>query len=236
VAPNHLTITNISILVVPNISPRECLFRLYSTHYLPRHPFPLSLHSTPLLYPHARHRSQPGRSTCRSICAATAETSEQQLPKHLRSICAASVEASVQQLPKHLRSTCRNICAASVEAPAQHLPKHLRSTCRSICAATAETSAQHLPKHLRSICRSTCRSICAATAETSAQQLPKHLRSNCRSICAATAEAPAQPMLDGDSLPVRYGVHGQREGIVLYQHLEELLRGVFAIGAFEKME
>ena len=43
-------------------------------------------------------------------------------------------------------------------------------------------------------------------------------------------------MLDGDSLPVRYGVHGQREGIVLYQHLEELLRGVFAIGAFEKME
>ena len=49
-------------------------------------------------------------------------------------------------------------------------------------------------------------------------------------------EASAHPMLDGDSLPVRYGVHGQREGIVLYQHLEELLRGVFAIGAFEKME
>ena len=155
-APNHLTITNISILVVPNISPRECLFRLYSTHYLPRHPFPLSLHSTPLLYPHARHRSQPGRSTCRSICAATAETSEQQLPKHLRSICAASVEASVQQLPKHLRSTCRNICAASVEAPAeasaQQLPKHLRSNCRNICAATAEASARQLPKHLRSPC------------------------------------------------------------------------------------
>ncbi len=68
------------------------------------------------------------------------------------------------------------------------------------------------------------------------QHLPKHLRSNCRNICAAPAEASAQPMLDGDSLPVRYGIHGQREGIVLYQHLEELLRGVFAIGAFEKME
>lgn len=53
---------------------------------------------------------------------------------------------------------------------------------------------------------------------------------------AAPAKASAQPMLDGDSLPVRYGIHGQREGIVLYQHLEELLRGVFAIGAFEKME
>lgn len=107
-------------------------------------PFPLSLHSTPLLCPHARHRSQPGRSTCQSICAATAETPE--------------------------------------------------------------------------------------------QQLPKHLSSTCRSICAAPVEASAQPMLDGDSLPVRYGIHGQREGIVLYQHLEELLRGVFAIGAFEKME
>ena len=128
---------------------------------------PLSLHSTPLLCPHARHRSQPGRSTCRSTCAATAETS------------------------------------------VQHLPKHLRGTCRSISAATAETSEQHLPKHLRS---------------------------TCRNICAAPAEAPAQPMLDGDSLPVRYGIHRQREGIVLYQHLEELLRGVFAIGAFEKME
>ena len=53
---------------------------------------------------------------------------------------------------------------------------------------------------------------------------------------ADPVEASAHPMLDGDSLPVRYGVHGQREGIVLYQHLEELLRGVFAIGAFEKME
>ena len=61
------------------------------------------------------------------------------------------------------------------------------------------------------------------------QHLPKHLRGTCR-------QASAHPMLDGDSLPVRYGVHGQREGIVLYQHLEELLRGVFAIGAFEKME
>lgn len=60
------------------------------------------------------------------------------------------------------------------------------------------------------------------------QRLPKHL--------CSTAEAPEQPMLDGDSLPVRYGIHGQREGIVLYQHLEELLRGIFAIGAFEKME
>ena len=125
-------------------------------------------------------------------------------------------------------------------ARSQHLSKHLCSTCRSICAATAEASveatAQQLPKHLRS----NCRNICAATAETpakaSAQHLPKQLRSNCQSICAATAEASAQPMLDGDSLPVRYGVHGQREGIVLYQHLEELLRGVFAIGAFEKME
>ena len=121
--------------------------------------------------------------------------------------------ARSQQLPKHLSSTCR-------------------STCRSTCAAPAEASAQQLPKHLRG----NCRSICAAPAEASARQLPKHLRSNCRSICAAPAEASAQPMLDGDSLPVRYGVHGQREGIVLYQHLEELLRGVFAIGAFEKME
>lgn len=40
---------------------------------LPATPFPLSLHSTPLLCPHARHRSQPGRSNCRSICAATAD-------------------------------------------------------------------------------------------------------------------------------------------------------------------
>ena len=117
-------------------------------------------------------------------------------------------------------------------ARSQHLSKYLRSTCRNICAATAETSEQQLPKHLRS----NCRSICAAPAEASARQLSKHLRSTCRNICAATAEASAQPMLDGDSLPVRYGVHGQREGIVLYQHLEELLRGVFAIGAFEKME
>ena len=125
-------------------------------------------------------------------------------------------------------------------ARSQQLPKHLRSNCRSICAATAEASveatAQHLPKHLRSNCRNTCQSICAAPAEATAQQLSKHLHSTCRSICAATAETSEQPMLDGDSLPVRYGVHGQREGIVLYQHLEELLRGVFAIGAFEKME
>lgn len=40
---------------------------------LPATPFPLSLHSTPLLCPHARHCSQPGRSTCRSICAAPAD-------------------------------------------------------------------------------------------------------------------------------------------------------------------
>ena len=37
------------------------------------HSPPLSLHSTPLLCPHARHRSQPGRSTCRNICAAPAD-------------------------------------------------------------------------------------------------------------------------------------------------------------------
>ena len=132
----------------------------------------------------------------------------------------------------HTPDTAHSPVSAPAEASAQHLPKHLHSTCRSICAATAETSEQQLPKHLRS----NCRSICAAPAEASARQLSKHLRSTCRNICAATAEASAQPMLDGDSLPVRYGVHGQREGIVLYQHLEELLRGVFAIGAFEKME
>lgn len=63
-----------------------------------------------------------------------------------------------------------------------------------------------------------------------------HTPDTARSPVAAPAKAPAQPMLDSDSLPVRYGIHGQREGIVLYQHLEELLRGVFAIGAFEKME
>lgn len=63
-----------------------------------------------------------------------------------------------------------------------------------------------------------------------------HTPDTAHSPVAAPAEAPAQPMLDGDSLPVRYGFHRQREGIVLYQHLEELLRGVFAIGAFEKME
>lgn len=40
---------------------------------LPATPFPLSLHSTPLLCPHARHRSQPGRSNCRSTCAAPVE-------------------------------------------------------------------------------------------------------------------------------------------------------------------
>lgn len=63
-----------------------------------------------------------------------------------------------------------------------------------------------------------------------------HTPDTAHSPVAAPAKASAQPMLDGDSLPVRYGIHGQREGIVLYQHLEELLRGVFAIGAFEKME
>lgn len=63
-----------------------------------------------------------------------------------------------------------------------------------------------------------------------------HTPDTAHSPVAAPVEASAQPMLDGDSLPVRYGIHGQREGIVLYQHLEELLRGVFAIGAFEKME
>ena len=100
------------------------------------------------------------------------------LPKHLhsicRSICAATAETSAQHLSKHLRSTCRSICAAPAEAPAQHLPKHLRSNCRSICAAPAEAPAQQLPKHLRSTCRSTC----AATAEAPAQHLPKHLRSS----------------------------------------------------------
>ena len=89
---------------------------------LPVTSFPLSLHSTPLLCPHARHRSQPGRSNCRSICAAPAETSVQHLPKHLRSncrsTCAAPAEATVE---------------ATVEAPAQHLPKQL---------------SKHLPKHL----------------------------------------------------------------------------------------
>ena len=132
----------------------------------------------------------------------------------------------------HTPDTAHSPVAAPAEASVQQLPKHLRNTCRSICAATAEASVQQLPKHLRS----NCRNICAATVKASVQQLSKHLCSNCRSICAATAEASTQPMLDGDSLPVRYGVHGQREGIVLYQHLEELLRGVFAIGAFEKME
>lgn len=102
--------------------------------------------------------------------------------------------------------------------------------------ATPHSPYPCIPHHSYAHTPDTAHSLVAAPAKASAQQLPKHLSSTCRSICAAPVEASAQPMLDGDSLPVRYGIHGQREGIVLYQHLEELLRGVFAIGAFEKME
>ena len=52
VAPNLLKITNISILVVPNIPTTRMLILLILI-ILPATPFPLSQHSTPLLFPHA---------------------------------------------------------------------------------------------------------------------------------------------------------------------------------------
>ena len=68
------------------------------------HTTPMPTRQTPLT---ARSKHLPKHlcSTCRNICAATAE---------------APVEASVQQLPKHLCSTCRSTCAASV----QNLPRN----------------------------------------------------------------------------------------------------------------
>ena len=51
-APNLLKITNISILVVPN-TPTTRMLILLILIILPATPFPLSQHSTPLLFPHA---------------------------------------------------------------------------------------------------------------------------------------------------------------------------------------
>ena len=93
-----------------------------------------AFHTTPM--PHARHRSQPGRSNCRSICAAPAEASAQNLPKHLsKHLC-----KTYRGIPPHWRL---NLTKNKMKMESL-LPRKLISlTCVALVAMSHAVSAQN---------------------------------------------------------------------------------------------
>ena len=185
VAPNLLKITNISILVVPN-TPTTRMLILLILIILPATPFPLSsppaFHTAPIP---ARHSPYPQHSTSLLF------------PRAIPLIPAfhtTPIPARHSPYPPAFHTTS---CSRTPFPLSPSIPHHSCSRTPfplSPAFHTTPIPARHSP-YPTSIPHSSY----SRTPDTA------------HSPVTDPVEASAHPMLDGDSLPVRYGVHGQRQ-------------------------
>ena len=213
VAPNLFKITNISILVVPNIPTTRMLISLIliilpATPFplspsIPhcscsRTPFPLSQHSTPLLFPHAIPLipSIPHHSYSRTPFPLSPSIPHRSYSHTPFPLSPAFPHHSYSRTPFPLSQHSTPLLFPhaiplipafhTAPIPARHSPYPQHST------------PLLFPRTIPLIHPSIPHRSCSRTPDTA------------HSPVTDPVEASAHPMLDGDSLPVRYGVHGQR--------------------------